>query len=72
MQKKRLKNSKKNISKTWKMWRGKSTKRERSNRENCQEDLWQGNYTDGQTNDMTKNTGEEWRKTGDDERVRNL
>ena len=72
MQKKRLKNSKKNISKTWKMWRGKSTKRERSNRENCQEDLRQGNYTDGQTNDMTKNTGEEWRKTGDDERVRNL
>jgi len=54
------------------MWRDKSTKRERSNRENCQKDLWQGNYTDGQTNDMTKNTGEEWRKTGDDERVRNL
>ena len=72
MQKKRSKNLRKNISETWKTWRGKSMKRERSDGENCQEDLWQGNYMDGQTNDMTKNTGEEWRKTGDDERVRNL
>jgi len=28
--------------------------------------------TVGWTNDMTKNTGEEWRKIGDNERVRNL
>jgi len=25
----------------------------------------------GQTSDMTKNIGEEWRRTGDDERTRN-
>jgi len=72
MQKKRSKNLRKNISETWKTWRGKSMKRERSDGENCQEDLWQGNYMDGQTNDMTKNTREEWRKTGDNRRIRNL
>jgi len=72
MQKKRSKNLRKNISETWKTWHGKSMKRERSDGENCQEDLWQGNYMDGQTNDMTKNTGEEWRKTGDNRRIRNL
>jgi len=47
-------------------------KRECSDRKNCQEDLRQGNYMDGQTNNMIKNTGEEWRKTRDDGRVRNL
>jgi len=47
-------------------------KRECSDGENCQEDLWQGNYINDQTNDMIKNTGEEWRKTRDDGRVRNL
>ena len=72
MQKKQLKNLRKNISEIQKTWYGKSTKREHSDGENCQEDLWQGNYMDGWTNDMTKNTGEEWRKTGDDGRVRNL
>jgi len=69
MQKKRLKNSKKNIGETWKTWHGKNVKRECSDKENCQEDLWQRN---GQTNDITKNTGEEWRKTRDNGRVRNL
>jgi len=59
MQKKRLKNSRENIGETWKTWRGKSAKRERSDRENCQEDLQQRNYTGGQTSDMTRNIGEE-------------
>jgi len=46
-------------------------KREHSDGENCQEDLQQRNYMGGQTNNMTKNIGEEWRKTGDDGRARN-
>jgi len=53
------------------MWRGKSVKSERSDRENCQEDLRQRNYIGGQTSDMTKNIGEEWRRTGNDGRARN-
>ena len=61
----------KSIGKTWKMWRDKSIKRERSDRENCQEDLRQRNYMGGQTSDTTKNIGEEWRRIGDDGRVRN-
>jgi len=72
MQKKRSKNLRKDIGETWKTWRSKSAKREHSDGENCQKDLQQGNYIDGQTNNMTKNTGEEWRKTRDDGRVRNL
>jgi len=71
MQKKQLKNLRKSIGETWKTWRGKSAKRECSNRENCQEYLWQRNYMSGQTSDMTKNIGEEWRRTGDDKRARN-
>ena len=61
----------KSIGETWKMWRGKSIKRECSDRENYQEDLRQRNYMGGQTSDMTKNIGEEWRRTGDDGRARN-
>jgi len=61
----------KSIGETWKTWCGKSAKRERSNGENCQEDLWQRNYMGGQTSDMTKNIGEEWRRTEDNGRTRN-
>jgi len=46
-------------------------KRKHSNRENYREDLRQRNYMGGQTSDMTKNIGEEWRRTGDDGRARN-
>jgi len=46
-------------------------KKEYSNRENCQEDLQQRNYMGGQISDMTKNIGEEWRRTGDNRRARN-
>jgi len=61
----------KSIGETWKTWRGKSTKKERSDRENYQKDLRQRNYMGGQTSDMTKNIGKEWRRTGNDERARN-
>jgi len=71
MQKKQLKNSRKSIGETWKTWHGKSAKRERSDRENCQEDSWQRNYMGSWTSDMTKSIGEEWRRTRDDERARN-
>ena len=47
------------------MWQDKNTKKERSEEENCQEGLQQKNCLDGQTNDMTKNIGEDWRETGD-------
>jgi len=53
------------------MWCGKSAKRELSDGENYQEDLQQRNYIGGQTSDMTKNIGEEWRRTGDNGRARN-
>ena len=61
----------KSIGETWKTWRSKSAKREHSDGENCQEDLRQKNYMNGQTSDMTKNIGEEWRRTGDDGKARN-
>jgi len=35
MQKKQLKNLRENIGRIWKIWRGKSVKKELSNRENC-------------------------------------
>jgi len=61
----------KNIGEIWRIWHGKSVKRELSNGENCQEDLWQRNYMGSQTSDMTKNIRKEWRRTGDNERTRN-
>jgi len=71
MHKKWSKNLRENIKEIWKTWRGKSAKKEHSNKENCQEDLQQRNYTGGQTSDMTKNIGEEWRRTRDNGRARN-
>jgi len=53
------------------MWHSKSAKREHSNGENCQEDLQQRNYIGGQTSDMTRSIGKEWRKTRDSGRARN-
>jgi len=66
-----LKNLRRSIKGIWKTWHSKSTKKERSEEENYQENLWQRNYTDGQTSNMTKNIGEEWRRTGDDGRAKN-
>ena len=72
MQKKQLKNSRKSIDEKWRTWCGKNAKKECSDRENCQEDSQQRNYMGGQTSNMTRNIGEEWKRTGDDGRVRNL
>ena len=52
------------------MWRGKSTKRGCLEEENYQEDLQQESYLDGQTRDITKNIGEDWKGIGDDRRAR--
>ena len=71
MHKKQSKNLRENIKEIWKTQCGKSVKKEHSHEENCQEDLRQRNYTGGWTNNTTKNIGEEWRRTGDDGRVRN-
>jgi len=32
--------------------------------ENYQESSWQENYSDSQTNGMTRNTGKGWKETG--------
>jgi len=65
MQKKQSKNSRENISETWKMWQDKNTKKECLEEENCQGDLWQENYLDGQIKGTTKNTREGWKGIGD-------
>jgi len=71
MQKKQSKNSKGNINEIWKTWRGKSTKKECSDGENCQEDLQQESYLNDQIKDMTKNIGEDWKGIGGNGRARN-
>jgi len=45
-------------------------KKECSNEENFQEGLQRRSYTDGRTNDTTRNTGVDWRETGNDGRAR--
>jgi len=72
MQKRRLKNSKKNISETWKMWCNKNARKRCSNEKSCQEDSQQERYTDGRINGTTKNIGVGWRETGDDGRAKDL
>ena len=59
MHKKQSKNLRRNIGEIWKMWQDENTKKECSKGENCQEDLWQENYLDGQTKDTTKNIGKD-------------
>jgi len=70
MQRRQSKNLKENIDGTWKMWRGKRVKKERSNKENFQEDSWQRRYTDGQISNTTRNIGEGWKGIGGDRRAR--
>jgi len=53
------------------MWQDKNTKKKHSEGKNFWEDLWQRNYTSGQTSNMTKNIREEWRGIGDNGRARN-
>jgi len=58
MQKRRSKNLRRNIGKIWKMWQDKNAKKEHSSEENYQGSSQQKYYMDGQTGDMTRNTGE--------------
>jgi len=46
-------------------------KREHSEREIYQGDLQQENYLDGQTRDITKNIGEDWKEIEDDGKKNN-
>ena len=48
MQKKQLRNLRKNIGKTWKIFKNKNRKKRHSGKENHQEGLQQKNYLDGQ------------------------
>ena len=52
------------------MWRDKNAKRRHSREENCQGSLQQKCYIDGQTRDMTRNIGVDWREIGGDGRAR--
>jgi len=70
MLKKQLKNSRKNIGKIWKMWQDKNVRKECTEEENCQGDLWQENYLDGQIKGTIKNTREDWKGIGDNRRAR--
>ena len=56
MQKKQLRNLRRNTSKIQKMSGDKKEKKEPSGGENYQEGLQQENYSDGQIRSMTKNT----------------
>ena len=66
MQKKQLRNSRKSIGKTQKMFEDKNRKKRHSEEENYQEDLQQGNYLDGQIKDMMKNTRQSQKEIGGD------
>jgi len=46
------------------MWQDKNIRKEHLEEKNCQEDLWQENYSDGQTRDTTKNIGKDWKEIG--------
>ena len=46
------------------MWQNKNTKKEYSEKRNCQEDLRQENCLDSQTKDITKNIGEDQKEIG--------
>ena len=52
------------------MWRDKSAKKGRSNKENYQGGLRQRSYTDSQTNNMTRNIGKGWKGIGGDGRAK--
>jgi len=72
MQIKQLKNLKKSINETKKMWQDKNRKKEYLREKNCQGYLWQENYLGSQIRDTTKNTREDWKETGEDEKISKL
>jgi len=58
MQKKQLRNLRKNIGEIWKMFKNKNRKKRHSGEENYQEGLWKKNYLDRWIKDTTRNTGQ--------------
>jgi len=72
MLKKQSKNLRKNISKIWKIWQDKNMRKKCIEEENCQGDLWQEKYSDGQIKGTIKNTREDWKGIGNDGRARDL
>jgi len=58
MQKKQLRNLRKNIGEIWKMLKNKNRKKRYSGEENYQEGLWKKNYLDRWIKDTTRNTGQ--------------
>jgi len=58
MPERQSKNSRENINEIWKMWQDKNARKECSEEKNCQGDLQQENYLDGQIKGMTKNIRE--------------
>ena len=66
MQKKQLKNLRKNIDKIWKMSEGRKKKREYLEEENYQEDLQQESYLVGWKKGIMRNTGQGQKGIGDD------
>ena len=69
MQKKRLRNLKRNINEIGKMQQDKNIRKEHLEEENYQGDLRQENCSDGQTKGTIKNIGEDWKGIGDSGRV---
>jgi len=72
MCKKQSKNLRESIDGIWKMWHDKSTKKERSNKENYQGGLQRRSCMDGQTSSTTRNIGIGWKEIGDDRRAGDL
>ena len=66
MQKKQLRNLRRNTSKIQKMSGDKKEKKEPSGGENYQEGLQQENYLDSQIRSMTKNTEQDQKEIGKD------
>ena len=65
MPERQSKNSRENINEIWKMWQDKNARKECSEEKNCQGDLQQENYLDGQIKGMTKNIREGQKGIGD-------
>ena len=65
MPKKQSKNLRENIGKIWKIQQDKNVRKKHIEKENCQGDLQQENYSDGWIKGTIKNTGEGWKGIGD-------
>ena len=64
MQRKQLKNSKRNISEIQKILEDKKVKKEHLEEGNCQGNLQQESYLVGQTKNTTMNTRQDWKEIG--------